>query len=117
MELDHIEPAPLAVERPEPRRVFVGEPRALESFSAAANGAERRQALGGMAAALPAHRLDERLVGGEEVDVLERRALVEDLVGRKRVVHGAVSRSPPDSLLTLATPKPPRTPDVPQAKP
>ena len=60
VELDHVEPAALAVERLEPRRVLVGEPAALEGLGAAADLAEGRQALRGVAAALALHRLHQR---------------------------------------------------------
>ena len=59
MELDHVEPAPLAVVRAQLRRLLVGEPAALQRLGAAATArsAERSAAC---AAAFAVHRVNQR---------------------------------------------------------
>jgi hypothetical protein len=110
MELDGIEPAPLAVEGLEARRVLVGDPPALESLRAAADGPERREALGGMGGPLAIDRLQQRAVAGEEVDVLQRRALVGDFVRGEWAGHGRHPGLIPWTRASLSTAKPVREP-------
>jgi hypothetical protein len=75
VELDLVDPVPVAVVRAQDGRVLVGEPPPLERL-AAGELAERGRALLRPAAALAPQRLDERAVLLEEVVALERRRLV-----------------------------------------
>src|SRR5215475_3469723 len=81
MELDAVETATFAVKGSEAGWVLVGEPPSVEGLSAAARGAERAEARHGMRGPLAGDRFHKRRVAGEEVDVLQGRALVEDVVG------------------------------------
>src|SRR5262245_45387210 len=88
MELDAVEPAAFAVKGSEAGWIVVGKPPPFEGLGAAARGAERAQARHGMHGPFAVDRFHERRVGGEEVDVLEGRALVEDFVGGEWGGHG-----------------------------
>ena len=89
MKLDDVEPPALAVEGFQSWRVLVREPPALEGGRAAARFTECGQPLDRYAAAFAVDGFPERPVAGEEVYVLEWRALIEHLVCGKRAVHAA----------------------------
>src|SRR3546814_5859120 len=92
VELDEVEGKALLVEAAQLRRIVVGEPPQLEGLGAAGGGAEGRQRLVARCRPLAPHGLLQGGVGEEEVQVLERRALVADLMGREA---GAGHRTPP----------------------
>src|SRR5262249_35163583 len=87
-ELDAVEPAAFAVKGSEAGGGLVGEPPSVKSRGAAARGAERAEARHGMRGPLAGDRFHKRRVAGEEVDVPQGRALVEDFVGGERGGHG-----------------------------
>src|SRR5262249_57826365 len=101
MELDRVAAEALAVEAREPRRVLVRAPRLLQHFGgpvALAEGGERRSRA---ARAVRGKCVLQGPVEGEKIDLLERRRLVEDLVGFEGRGHG----SPPQGPVTpSATP-------------
>src|SRR5262245_7603899 len=82
VEFDHVEPAALGIEGPEPRRVLIGKPAPLEGRGAAAGRPKDFESLHRSAAALAGDGLDEDAVGAEQVHVLEWWALIQNLVSR-----------------------------------
>ena len=84
MELDDIEAAAADVVRAQARRVFIGNATALKSFGAASDEPECVQLLQSMATALADDCILQRRVRCEEIDVLERRRLVCDIMCRKK---------------------------------
>ena len=78
--VDAVDPVPVAVVRQQPRRVALGAAAVLLRLGRARDGAAVAHAVDRPAGALALQALPQREVGVEEVDVLERRRLVEDLV-------------------------------------
>ena len=76
-----VDALPVAVVRLQPRRVALGAAAVLLGLGRAGDRAAVAHAVDRPAAGLALERLLQREVGVEQVDVLERRRLVEDLVG------------------------------------
>jgi hypothetical protein len=76
MELHLVDPVAVAVERPELRRVRVGQPTVLAGLRPAGQDAEAGQGCQGLRARMPAYRLAERAVVGDHVVVDQRGCLV-----------------------------------------
>src|SRR3546814_17207894 len=83
VELDEVEGKALLVEAAQLRRIVVGEPPQLEGLGAAGGGAEGRQRLVARCRPLAPHGLLPGGVGEAAVQVLERRTLVADRMGRE----------------------------------
>src|ERR1700686_5850569 len=83
VEIDLVDAVAIAVVGAQYRLVLVGEspPEILRPTPPSDQLAERGGALLGPPAALAPQRLNEREVGGEDVDALQGRGLVEDFVG------------------------------------
>ncbi len=78
--VDLVDPVAVAVVRPQPGRVALGAAAVLLRLRRARDDAAVAHAVHGPAGALALQPLGEREVGAEEVDVLERRRLVDDVV-------------------------------------
>src|SRR6266566_3216540 len=92
MELDRVAPEALAVEARELRRVLVRAPRLLQHLGravAAAEGGEHRRFA---ARAVGGERVLQGPIEREKIDVLERRRLIEHLVGFEGRGHGSPPR-------------------------
>src|SRR5207253_2439722 len=81
-ELHLVDPIPVAVVRPQGRRVLVRQAAALERLGRPGTGAQGADPLLERLRALAPHRLDQRHVRLVDVVALERRSLVEDLAGQ-----------------------------------
>jgi hypothetical protein len=81
MKLNLVAAVAAGVESPELRRVLVGEPAPRRHRGGAPAFAELGQFAMRRRAAKGRNRIDQRLVAGEQIDVLEGRRLVENLVG------------------------------------
>ena len=79
--LDAVDAVPVAVVRLQPRRVALGAAAVLLRLGGARDRAAVAHAVDRPARPSRSSALAQREVGVEEVDVLERRRLVEDLVG------------------------------------
>jgi hypothetical protein len=89
VKLDLVAAIAFGIEGAQFRRVLVGNAAALRHRRRAPMPAELRQLVPRRSAAIRGDRLDQRLVGRIEIDIFERRRLVEDLVGRKCcLAHG-----------------------------
>jgi len=94
MVLDDIEAAAADVMGAQARRIFIGNATALKSFGAASHETECVQLLQSVATAFADDCVLQGGVRREEIDVLERRRLVRDIMCRKRVGHDPPGRSP-----------------------
>jgi hypothetical protein len=91
VQLDLVEPVAEAVVREQPRLVALGAAAVLLRLGRAGHQATVAHAVDRPAAALALERLLQRHVGREQVDVLERDGLIEDV--RRRVEqHGWLPR-------------------------
>ncbi len=94
MKLDFVHPPSAAVEIVQPGRICIGLPAQVQDGGAAeffSQPLQLRQCFAA-APALPHQRLLQGQVATEQVDVLERRGLVKDLVGVELVHRLALSR-------------------------
>ena len=82
MKLDFVAPVAAGIEGPQFRRVLVGEPAPLGHRGRTPMLAEFGQFLLRRSPAIGRDRIRQRPVEREQIDVLERRRLVEHLVGR-----------------------------------
>ena len=80
VELDLVEPVAEAVVREQPRLVALGAAAVLLRLGRAGDGAGVARAVDRPARALALERLAQREVGVEQVDVLERDGLVQDVM-------------------------------------
>ncbi|KAF1858516.1 hypothetical protein Lal_00015033 [Lupinus albus] len=90
VELDLVHAVAAAVEVHETRREFVGQAAQVEHAGCAQRTSEPVQVVAGPAGPFARDAFAQRRVAGEQVDVTERRRLVENLVGIE-TVHGAPS--------------------------
>jgi hypothetical protein len=80
VELDLVDAVPEAVVGAKARRVVVGRRGEADCLGAARRRADLDGPVGGPLAALAPQRLDQHPVGREDVEVLQRRRLVDHLV-------------------------------------
>jgi hypothetical protein len=93
VELDLVDAVAEAIVAAQLRGVQIGEAAEVEGLGGAQPAAEGSDPLAGPGASLPREALDERPVAAEEVEVLEGRRLVGDLVGRAEA-QGSASPGP-----------------------
>ena len=84
VEVDAVDPVPEAVMREQARLVALGAAAVLLRLGGAGYGAGVTRAVDRPARALALERLLEGEVGLEQVDVLERDGLVEDVMRERR---------------------------------
>ena len=84
VELHHIGAVAKAVVRAQLGLVGVGQARVGQHLGRAHLGAERGEARHTQAGCMQAQRVLQRLVGGEQVHIRPRRALVEDVMGTRQ---------------------------------
>ncbi len=105
MEFDLVAPKPLGIEQPQLRRVLIRDTAALRHRRRAPMTTEGGEIIARHRACGHLHRVHQRPVQREQVDVLERRRLVEDIVGGKRLRHlAAPSRAKPVCRSAYAEP-------------
>jgi hypothetical protein len=92
VKLDLIAAKAARVKSPQFWRIFVGDAAPRRHCRRAPMAAEFRQFGMRRAALIHGYRLDQRPIQREQIDILERRRLVEYLMGRRRR-HGQVHRS------------------------
>ena len=84
MKFDLVTPVAARIEGTQLGRVLVGDTPARRHRRRAPMLAELRQLLAGRSPAIGRERINERPVQCKQIDLLERRRLVEHLVGRER---------------------------------
>ena len=87
MILHDIQAVAAAVEGAQARGIFIGEPSLLEGVRTAADRPELGELAGRLGGTFPGHGLQQCPVGREQVELLERRALIGYLVCPERLEH------------------------------
>jgi hypothetical protein len=88
VKLDEVLPDPVRVEGPQPRRILVRPARQLEHLGRAPTLSESRQRLGLRGRPVGAHRLLQRPIEPEQIDIRKGRGLVCDLMGVETARRG-----------------------------
>ncbi len=87
--VDHVDAVPETVVGTQLGTVHVGQSAELEGVRLAGEGTERVKVARSPGRAFPARRIGQRPVGGEQVVTLERRRLIEHLMGLDVLQHGS----------------------------
>src|SRR5262245_12879830 len=98
----HVEPGAFTVEAQQAGWGFVAEAGLLQGLGAAADRPEFHEPWDRVCRPFPADRLLEGGIGREQIHVLERRALVENLMRLERLEHAPAPLKDSLNLATLA---------------